>query len=188
MIGKATIIGQEIKYTLDPLTNISSINSFTNSITGQTVTRYFKKYFRYAIEGIYFTDYRRLSNFNLQSIVIDSIHSYVIEVKYVREGTDDTGELILNSVSVDATKVSIDNGYEFNHSNFVKFFDSNDVDVEKWTLNVLKKTFEYGQLGVYVLRGKNLSEIIENTDPEERQFSNLTLHQWSNGVQSEFAN
>lgn len=187
MIGQANNIGDEIKFTLDPITNVSSINSFIDSITGETSTRFFKKYFRYAIEGLFFTEYRKLSNINLQSISIENLNSVIIEILYVRDGSDDTGVLYLDSIEIFSTQLTIDNGYEYDHSNFAKFFDSNDVDVEKWTLNVLKKIFEYGQLATFVLRGKNLSLIVEENEVEQtRRFDNLVFHHWESGNLSEF--
>ena len=189
MIGTATIIGEEIKYTLDPLSNVSSIDSFTDSITGETATRYFEKYFRFSQEGLYFSDYYVLTSYTLSQISTDALSSYVIEIKYVRAGSDSTGDLTLNSISIQSTPVTVDNGYEFNHSNFAKFFESNDVDVMKWTLNVLKKIFEYGQLATYILRGE-VSEIAE--DPplitSSRQFADLSLHLWSDNSQANFVN
>ena len=188
MIGSATKIGEEIKYTLDPISNISSINFFYDDVLDETSNKYFDKYFRVAIEGLYFTDYKKLSNFNLKLIGLDPIRTYVIEVLYKRAGTDNTGDLILNDFQINVTDIVIDNGYEYDHSNFAKFFESNDIDVEKWTLNVLKKVFEYGQLATYILRGQNVSEIIDDNNiiSEERQFENLNLHFWDNGNQSEF--
>lgn len=161
-IGVANKIGDEIIYTLKPLGGISSINSFTDVITGETVTRYFRKYVSVAIEGLFFTDYKLLTNTELQAILINKTNSYVLKIKYVRAGTDNTGSLTLHNFVANCTKVEIDSGYEYNNSNFVRFFDMNNEDVLEWSVNVFKKIFKHGSLAEYVLRGKMLTEINED--------------------------
>lgn len=186
MIGTANKIGDEIKYIVDPITSALSLDSFVDNIAGETLNRYFNKYFRISTEGLYFSDYRVLSNYNLTLIEIQYKHSYVIEILYVRAGSDNTGTLILNSIQINSINVAIDNGYEFNHSNFIKFFNSDNAEVEKWTLNVLRKIFLPGELAIYIERGKDVSDIIDNSLPSNRQFEDLSFHLWENGLQADF--
>ena len=159
MIGSATKIGEVIEHTLMPITGASSFVDFVDEIEGETVNRYFQKTFSYAPEGLFFTEFKVLSLVELHAIVVAYRNSYIIKVKYTRAGADNTGTLTLNSLSIETTNVTIDNGKEYNDSNFIKFFESTNEEVELWATNVLKKIFLRGALAAYVLRGKNLIEL-----------------------------
>jgi hypothetical protein len=163
MIFIAKNIGDSFTYTLPPITRALSFDDFVDDIVNETQDRYFVKSYQYALEGLFFTDIQALSSLQLQSIVSDPKRSYVFQVTYTRAGSDSTGDLTLNSVSLSCTFATADNGNEYNNSNFVKFFDSTDPEVEAWALNVLKKIFEPGSLAKYVLRGKDVTEIIEES-------------------------
>ena len=150
-IGTATQIGQEIVYSVN-VTNVTSIDSFNDSITGETMNRYFTKQFQIAIDGLFFTDLEDLTNINLAAFITDTLHSYTIKVTYTRNGSDATGDLILNSFSINSTQETIANSDVFNNSNFAKFFDWNDLDCINWSISVLNKLYFPGQVPKYLIR------------------------------------
>jgi len=151
MIGEATQIGQEIIYSVN-VTNVTSIDSFSDSITRETGDRYFTKQFQIAIDGLFYTDLEDLTDMNLAAFVTDTLHSYTIKVIYTRTGSDDTGSLIFDSFTISSTQEVIANSDVFNNSNFAKFFDWNDDDVVSWSLNVLNKMYFPGNVAKYILR------------------------------------
>lgn len=156
MIKTTTKIGEEIIYKLPVKASIVSIDSFTDVIVGNTIDRYFDKFFRYSIEGLFFNEYIALTNINLQTIITNIRESYLIEIKYIRAGTNNTGALTLDSVTVNSTAFITNNGYEYDHSNFKKFFESTDVEVLTWTQNVLNKIYFPGNLAKYIERNEKL--------------------------------
>lgn len=161
-IGTTTNNGELISYILDPITSVTGILSFVDSIEGETVDIYFEKYFRYAIDGIHFTEFELLTDVALQAITTNVKHSYVFEIQYKRV-SNANDELIFKSFNLIYTDTTVDNGYEFDHSNFVKFFDTNNVDVIKWALNVLNKIYYDGQLAKFLERNVN-SNFAEDID------------------------
>ena len=150
-IGTTTQIGQEIIYSVN-VTNVTSIDSFNDSITGETINRYFDKQFQIAIDGLFYTDLEDLTDMNLAAFVTDTLHSYTIKVTYTRVGSDNTGSLILNAFSINSTQEVVANSDVFNNSNFAKFFNWNDSEVIDWSLNVLNKLYYPGQVPKYILR------------------------------------
>ena len=54
-IGIASAIGDEIYYKLDPITGATVFTGFTDILLNKTSTRYFDKYYRYSIDGIYYS-------------------------------------------------------------------------------------------------------------------------------------
>lgn len=153
-LGTLTDFNQEIVAKLDPVTNATAFNSFTDLVIGQTVNRYFEKYFRYAKEGLHFSEFQLLTDSALQAIDVVEKTSYVFEIKYIRKGADDTGDLTLVSVDINCSFVDVENGQEYNSSIF-KIFDSTDVRNIKWALSVLNKIYFKGQLASFIERNVN---------------------------------
>jgi hypothetical protein len=171
MIGQADKIGDEILFTLPAVSGAISIDDFNDTVIGETVNRYFEKTFQIATDNIWFTDSKILTQAELQAIVVDSKNSYIIKVIYRRAGSDTTGTLILDSLSIVQTNAAVDNGFEYNSSNFVKFFNTNDSEVMDWSLNVLRKMFFHGSLAEYIIRGKALEEITGREFDDSYEFS-----------------
>lgn len=171
MIGQADKIGDEILFTLPAISSVISIDDFNDTVIGETINRYFEKTFQVAIDNIWFTDKKILTQAELQAIIVDVKNSYVIKVIYKRAGTDTTGTLILNNVSIVQTNAITDDGFEYNNSNFAKLFSSKDSDVMDWSLNVLRKMFFHGSLAEYIIRGKALEEITGREFDDSYEFS-----------------
>lgn len=166
-IGEAFQIGDVITYTLPVMSNTEEILSFIDSIEGITVDRYFTKQFRYAVEGLFWSNWVDLSYFPVETLELDFIHSYIFQIQYTRAGTDNTGVLTLNSFSFETITHSFINGKEFDDSNFAQFFNTTNSDVENWALNVLKKIYYKGSLAEYVLRGKGIVEVPDLEAPPD---------------------
>lgn len=116
-------VGESCTIQLDPITQVTDFETFTDSISNQTATRTFNKEFRYkkGYNGT-FTSFTALTNANLASIPTATSDVFYFEVKYTRQGTDTTGTLNwncfeLNSIKVDAciilkiNKSSYDSAY-----------------------------------------------------------------------------
>jgi hypothetical protein len=147
-----------------PITGLSTITNYTESVLGVTATRLFTREFRYTIDGVNWTDYIALTAGNLSAIPINWTYDFQIEYKYTRVGTDTTGLLIVNSVNIVATYITYNNGFTYNESVFKYFFDSNHADVLSWAINVLDKAYKQGMISKSLERGINLNANNEDRD------------------------
>ena len=78
------------------------------------------------------------SDVNIQNITVGSKEQFVIEATYQRIGTDATGELVFNSMTLSGDFDEL--GYPiYDTTIFKKLFEVNDPSVLGWALNVLEK-------------------------------------------------
>jgi len=75
--------------------------SFSDSIIGETGTRYFNKMFRVSCDGLLYTEWYELTNEIIATIKGDIVNNIIyIQYRYERAGTDTTGSLEFVSVNV----------------------------------------------------------------------------------------
>lgn len=149
-----------------PITGLSAISSYTESVSGETGTRLFTREFRYSLDGINYSLYQPLTAPNLAAIPIDPTYDFFIEYRYTRSGTDVSGLLVFNNVTIVGTYVVKDCGITFNNSVFSYFFDSCcDEDVLTWCVNVLEKVYRPGIVSQSLIRGEN-----QNANQEDRDY------------------
>lgn len=152
-----TKIGELIEFGYStPLRGLMDISSVSDSITGETGTRFFDKYFSVSIDGIHFTEFNSLSLANVQAVISSPIpikNDFLIKFRYVRSGSDPTGSLILNSTTILGT-------YSLSYFQILDFNDTSYSDIsftdEYWNLvwlNQLQKVYEFGIVPKYILRG-----------------------------------
>jgi hypothetical protein len=143
-----------IKTTV-PAVGIFTLNTFIDSTINETETRYFDKYFRHSIDGgLNFSDWTELSIINIQSIEIRRKDIFVIDYRYTRVGSDVTGSIAVNSVTISGESEPLESP-NYARQFFFRFFDINDVNVLGWALNVLEKLYKRGVLPDYVTRDKD---------------------------------
>lgn len=149
-----------------PITGLSAISGYSESVSGVTGTRYFEREFRYSLDGINWTTYIALTAPNLVAIPIDPTYDFFIEYKYTRAGTDPTGLLVFDYVNLDGTYLAVDCGITFNQSVFSYFFDSCvEEDIMNWCVNVLDKIYKPGIVSLSLTRGEN-----QNANQEDRDY------------------
>lgn len=117
-----------------------------------TTSRYFKKEFRYSIDGgMNFTGWMDLNNVNVQNIEVARRDLFVTEIKLTRQGMNPTGELVFNSLNMGGIYEELP--YKiYAKTIFNDFFPPNDVGVMAWQLNVLEKLYKDGIMPWYIER------------------------------------
>jgi hypothetical protein len=143
-----------------PIIGLLSLSSFTDTIIGETATRYFKKEFRYSLDGINFEVWNSLTNSNLSSISVTPTDYFYVKYRYTREGTDNTGDLSFEDITINGVFSSFSCGETFNNSIFAKYINCPDNEALNWCLNVTKKLYYEGIVPNYILRRitSNLNE------------------------------
>lgn len=160
-------IGDVLVISTDgPVTDIDNILSFTDSVSGETGTRFFDKTFRYTTDGVNWSEWMELSAFNLQNILIDDSYDFDIEYQYTRAGTDDTGLLEWHWTNLEMSSVSNVVPDVFVNSIFYKFYKQLcDREVLNWSVNVLGKVYEPGIVSKSLIRG-----LQGNVNEEDRDY------------------
>jgi len=99
-------IGESVIITLDPISQVTSFNSFTDSTQFEDSNRFFKKEFRYKLgySGS-FTNWIQLTNLALSNISATTLQVYVFEIKYTRIGTDNSNFIKWKCFEMDAIEV-----------------------------------------------------------------------------------
>lgn len=147
-IGDILIISSEI-----PVVGVDGLTSFSDSVSGETGTRFFIKSFRYSIDSINFTDWIELTDPNLAAVDVSLFDLFFIEYKYERGGTDTSGLLTFNSISLTGTysEEEISDGYR--NSIFYDLIGAfYDIDILTWYTNVLRKFYDYGIVPKFIVR------------------------------------
>ena len=95
--NKSTEIGDQLKIVTDvPLIGIVALLSFVDDTENEVVNKYFKKQFRYSIDGITYSDILDLTLPNIQGIQVSITDTFIVEYYYTRTGIDASGELIFS--------------------------------------------------------------------------------------------
>jgi len=155
-----------------PIIGIQGVTGYTDDVLNETATRYFTREFRYSINGISYSEWIALTNTNLQNEFIDETDIFDIQYRYTRTGTDDTGFLTFNSISLTGLITEVVNPKIFTDLYFNKFFNYNDDGVLRWALNVLDKLYKRGIIAKYVERG----EITNGDDDDYLAFFGAITH------------
>lgn len=136
-----------------PRVGILSLLSFTDDTIGEDSSNYFEREFRYSINGgIIFTSWIKLTNNNLLNVIVEKQDSFIIELRYIRIGNE--GELGFNDVKINGKYEDFDYPV-YDKTPFKTFFELRDINVFRWSLNVLEKLYREGILAKYVERGES---------------------------------
>jgi len=136
-----------------PRVGILSLFNFSDDISGEDTSNYFEREFRYSINGgIIFTQWIKLTNNNLLNIIVEKQDSFVIELRYIRIGNE--GELGFNNVKINGKYEDFEYPV-YDKTPFKTFFELRDINVFRWSLNVLEKLYREGILAKYVERGES---------------------------------
>ena len=138
-----------------PVIGIVSVQGYTDDVLGETATRFFEREFRISTNGITFSGWMDLTNDNLIAVLVTNRDIFDIEYRYTRTGTDTTGLLTFNSISIDGVIQDVAPPKVFTDLYFNKFFNYNDASVLGWGLNVLDKLHRRGIVANYVERGED---------------------------------
>lgn len=152
--NKATEIGDSFLIEANiPIVGVIAISTYTDDLTGVTGTRFFVKEFRFSIDGINYSSWIELTDPNLSSIIIASNDTFFIDYRYTRSGTDATGDLYFNSVTIDGEFTEPVCGEIYKNSIFADFFSCHDPEVMGWAINVTNKIYA-GIVPKFITRGQ----------------------------------
>jgi hypothetical protein len=156
----ATQIGDCIYFQTVPMLNMQTVTAYSDSVTGEIGTsRYFDREFQYSLDGgITFSGWANLNGSNSTNItqinllLTSNFHQLVILFKFTRVGTDNTGQLQINSISINGTNV--DRGSVFLVSGKSIFKDTvfNNINVLNLMINLSAKMYELGIVPAYLTR------------------------------------
>lgn len=152
-------IGDIIIFDSTPMLNIRSIINYSDNITGETSIRTFQRDFQYSLDGgVTFSDWYNLNGANVTNItnintyLTTNFHQLVIRFKYTRTGTDNTGELQINSISVNGTNIERGNVFIISSTGLFKDTVFNNIDVMMLMINLAQKMYETGIVPSYLTR------------------------------------
>jgi hypothetical protein len=138
---------------MQPAIGLLALTSFVSTETGVSETAYFDKSFRYSLNGVTYSDWTPLTTEAILGIPVTTKSTLVIELQYDKSEPR-TGESVLGltSVEIEATKQSGVAQNYFDKTVFKEFFDSDNVEVLNWYVNVLEKLYERGIVPNYIDR------------------------------------
>jgi len=160
-------IGDTLLFKSKIMNGVNTINGFSDSVTGETGTRFFIKEFRVTTDMINWSDaWIALTGPNLQAVTLDYRWDWQIEYRYTRGGTDPTGSIAFEWVSLqNLMAAQATCGQAFDDSIFTYFFEScNDQAVLVWCANVLEKMYTPGVVSKSLIRGDNRNATGEDRD------------------------
>jgi hypothetical protein len=147
-------IGETFEIQLDPVSQIVSFDSFTDSVTGETVDAFLTKEFRYGTDGVSWSAWTPVTNPNLNAISTNPLMLYYIEVRYQRAGTDPSGVITWNSwilnATIDPTVVTTFCPAVFSIDNIFCSLRTNDPLFNQLCGNLLDKVVKYGIVPKYI--------------------------------------
>lgn len=144
----------------NPVVGLLSLYQFVDTTTGESVTDYFKKEFRYSTDGgLTFQVWVDLNLTNIQAVSTTKYDQFVIEYRYIRVGITPDVVLSFENILVSGTFEALPYP-TFKDTPFNDFFEVNNISVFGWALNVLEKLYRKGLiLPDYIERAENNSNL-----------------------------
>jgi hypothetical protein len=152
--NRSTEIGDVIYIqTETPLIGLVALFSFIDVVVGESTNKVFDKTFRYSVDGINWSAFIALTNTNVSNVQVQVNDTFYAEYKYERVGTDPSGDLEFDSVTLIGDFITPSNGPAYSASNFVNYFNFNNICSIAWSVNVLDKLYNKGIIPNYIERG-----------------------------------
>lgn len=151
-------IGDTLFFNINPLINgFIAFKSFNDTLQGIiNNTRDVKREFRISEDNIFWSEWKELSNNNLEGEYYTD-NSMYIQIKYTRIGTDDTGEITFTYLELEGERKE----KSFIAPTIISSIFSNIIGSEcykKIEKNLFKKLYFRGILPKYITRGENLNK------------------------------
>ena len=163
-----------------PIVGLVTLSSFIDTTIGEDSNKYFRKEFRYSIDGLDFSAWILLTDENLQSVPVNPSSILRLEYRYIGEGTFNEGDFVaFENINVSGEYEARGNGPAFDDSIFKYFFFNwNDPRILGWAINVLEKIYTGRQVvPTYICRGED-----NNLTGKDRDFLDLfksLCHFWA---------
>lgn len=133
------------------------IKEFSDSWTGVTDSRTVSKEFRATSNGIFWNEWRELTNENLSANEYISDGQFTIQLRFTRTGTDGSGEITFNNIDFYGSRVAL--AFEAPTLMSSMFSDIIGTDgLRQLEENLFKKLYFRGILPKYIIRAENVDE------------------------------
>jgi hypothetical protein len=157
MDNKIYNIGDVLMITVKPRQKgTATLSSFSDSLLGLTDDRTVLREFRIVEDDLFYTDWAELTTENIQGKKLKQ--NNVIEVRYTRQGTDESGEIEFQSIQFNG-----DFDPEVINSPILDSSVFSDIawtdETERLAKNLFKKLYFRGIIPTYVLRGDNVDNV-----------------------------
>lgn len=148
-------IGDELIISLKPkVSGKITLSSYSDALLGLTPYRSVRREFRILTEGVFTQEWQELTDENLSKFSEVVVYDFIIEVKYTRVGTDETG--VIQFIDSDFKgNFSSTNDYlpTVKKSIFKNSYNSEELSVIE--NNLFKKLYKNGIVAKYITRGDN---------------------------------
>ena len=155
-------IGDILIINVSPkITGKVTFSEYSDVLIGLTDTRNVTKEFRISADGIFWSDWKDLTNENLSSDNYISDNSLLIQVKYTRIGTDNTGVIEFQDISFFGSRQEI----QFVAPTATSSIFSDllgTTELRQLEENIFKKLYYRGILPKYITRAENSDEKEDN--------------------------
>lgn len=155
-------IGDILIINVSPkITGKVTFSEYSDVLVGLTDTRKVTKEFRISADGIFWSDWKDLTNENLSSDNYISDNSLLIQVKYTRTGTDNTGVIEFQDISFFGSRQEI----QFVAPTATSSIFSDllgTTELRQLEENIFKKLYYRGILPKYITRAENSDEKEDN--------------------------
>lgn len=141
--------------------------SFEDELLNITSSRYVDREYRISVDGTFWTNWRELTNLSLATAgYYKTDGTLIIEVRYHRNGTDDTGTIDFMNIKFEGNHIPDETIAPTLESSI--FADiANSTELKQLETNIFKKLYYRGILPQYITRAKNSSL------DEDRDFADL---------------
>jgi hypothetical protein len=161
MIGEAKNIGDVVEYQIQIWHNGElQFQDFYDDILGESVDRFFEKYFRFSFDGIRFGEWMELNFTNLSKMNGTTKNGcLIVQFRYVRSGSNQTNNLIFfnSQLIFEAQEISPISSEAFENSFLRDYLEGNEV-VQKTFLSLMTKLYESGIVPEFVERGEGIQD------------------------------
>jgi hypothetical protein len=133
--------------------NVLALTSFSDTVIGETLSRYFYKQFRVSMNGVIFTDWKELTVPNL--VGIEGLTGGIIyfQFAYTRDGSDNTGLLEFIEVNINGDIIAFVCTGITTHLSILNNYACSNVYTAELCNNLVKKLYERGIVPEYIIRG-----------------------------------
>jgi hypothetical protein len=135
-----------------------NLTGFTDTIIGETPTRYFQKTFKYSTDGVNYSNWLPLTNANIILVSGDVPGLIFFEYKYQRVGTDGTGLLEFQNIQLLGNIIiQVVNNTISLESIFEDLVNS-DALTAQTANNLIKKIYKSGIIPKFIERGEGVDD------------------------------
>lgn len=151
--------GRSVFIRSNPVVGLLALTGFTDDANNPGGGASFVKTFRYAVNGVQWTNWQPLTIASIMAITVDPLEPFLIEVNYEKDEPVGNSALTVSEFTIPANNQATPLTPFFNNSLFARYFGAYDQGVLNWYVNVLQKLWDKGLIPNYMTRDQD--------DPED---------------------